>query len=386
MNTSLLYGTFLLFLLGTVGWKLFARFRVPAPDMLGALFMASILAIRGYELPFPSNPITLVSKLILGCYLGLMVDRSTLRQLKQVVLPAGIVSAWMLALSLVSGYILYKVSHLSIETAFLGSTAGGIAEMAILGLAFHADTVTITILQLFRVLLFLVAMPLVARWKIGNTSEVHRIADIGHTKNNARNNNQMVGRDLENSNLESDSRVLPAGGQDLNPSQRNGSVFSILLLLLATLIGGAIGRYLGIPAGDMLGAMFGVGTANTLFGDLPPVPPLMRNYARIAIGIAMAQQLTPETLARLSDLILPILLLGVLMVASGILLSRVLQRITGWDTGTCLLVSSPAGLTQMSIIAEEVGADPLVVSILHTARLLSILTVLPLLFKLILIH
>ncbi len=367
MNTGWLYGTLLLFLLGTGGWKLFARFHVPAPDMLGALFVASILAILGHELPFPSTPITLVSKLILGCYLGLMVDRSTLQQLKKVVLPAGIVSSWMLALSLISGYILYKVSHLSIETAFLGSTAGGIAEMAILGLAFHADTVTITILQLFRVLLFLIAMPLVARWKVGRISS-------GPTEASHK-------RALVATPPPQDSKALSFK----NPNLKNRSFPSILLLLLSTLVGGFIGIHLGIPAGDMLGAMFGVGTANTLFGDLPPVPPLLRNYARIAIGIAMAQQLTPETLKMLSTLILPISLLGLLMVASGILLSRILQRITGWDTGTCLLASSPAGITQMSIIAEEVGADPLVVSVLHTARLLSILTVLPFLFKIILL-
>jgi len=367
MNSGWLYGTVFSFLLGTGGFKLFARFHVPAPDMLGALFVASILAILGYHLPFPSSPITLVSKLILGCYLGLMVDRSTLRQLRKVLLPAGIVSFWMLALSLVSGYILYKVSHLSIETAFLGSTAGGIAEMAILGLAFHADTVTITILQLFRVLLFLVAMPLVARWKVRR---------------------RMYGApapfDRETVNLSSiplDSNLPTSGRQD----PVNHSFGSFILLVTATLIGGFTGKYLGIPAGDMLGAMFGVGTVNTLFGDLPSVPPLLRNYARIAIGLAMAEQLTPETLERLSALILPIGLLGVLMVASGIFLSRILQRLTGWDTGTCLLVSSPAGLTQMSIIAEEVGADPLIVSVLHTTRLLSILTVLPFIFRLFLV-
>ncbi len=367
MHAGWLYGTFLLFLLGTLGWKLFDRFHVPAPDMLGALLVVSVLSILGYDLPFPSNPITLVSKLILGCYLGLMVDRTTLRQLKKVVIPAGIVSSWMLILSLVSGYILYRVSHLSIETAFLGSTAGGIAEMAILGFAFHADTVTITVLQLFRVLLFLVAMPIVARWKVRKASEKGGTA---HKEG-----------PLDTIPLHPDPETDRAG----NHCRGNPICFSTVLLLLATLSGGFLGKYLGIPAGDMLGAMFGVGIANTLYGSLPPVPPLLRSYARIAIGIAMAQQLTPETLERLSTLILPIALLGALMVASGLLLSRFIQRLTGWDTGTCLLVSSPAGITQMSIIAEEVGADPLVVSVLHTARLLSILTILPFVFKLILL-
>lgn len=361
-----LYGIVLLFLLGTLGWKLFARFHVPAPDMLGALFIASLLSILGYKLPFPAASITLGSKLVLGSYLGLMVDRSTLKGFKTLGIPAGIVSAWMLGLSLLSGYILYTVSNLSIETAFLSSTAGGIAEMAILGLAFHADTVTITILQLFRVLLFLVVIPLIARWKVRRSPV--RLRTMPPIK------------PIEPShvpNLPEDPTSPLAGVY----APRNHSLGSFALLILSALTGGYMGKYLGIPAGDMLGAMAGVGTANTLFGNLPSVPPLLRIYARIAIGIALAEQLTPETFERLSALILPIGLLGALMVASGILLSRILQYLTGWDLGTCLLVSSPAGITQMSLLAEELGADPLVVSVLHTARLLSILTVLPLVFR-----
>jgi len=44
---------------------------------------------------------------------------------------------------------------------------------------------------------------------------------------------------------------------------------------------------------------------------------------------------------------------------------------------TCLLSASPAGLTQMGAIADEMGADPLIVSLMHTVRLVSILIVMP---------
>jgi len=88
-----------------------------------------------------------------------------------------------------------------------------------------------------------------------------------------------------------------------------------------------------------------------------------------------------ETVQLLSSIFVPILILAVAMILSGLALSWILHKITGWDYSTCLLASSPGGLTQMSIIADEVGANPLLVSALHTTRLISILTVLPLLFR-----
>jgi uncharacterized membrane protein AbrB (regulator of aidB expression) len=100
--------------------------------MLGALFMASIVSICGYTRSFPDATVTFLSKLVLGCYLGLMVDRTTLQQLRKIVLPAILVSVWMLALSLVCGFLLFRVSDLPLETALSVPTAGGIAEMAML--------------------------------------------------------------------------------------------------------------------------------------------------------------------------------------------------------------------------------------------------------------
>jgi len=69
------------------------------------------------------------------------------------------------------------------------------------------------------------------------------------------------------------------------------------------------------------------------------------------------------------------------VILAGLLLSWILYKITDWNYITCLLVSSPGGLTQMSLIADEVGADPLMVSVLHTVRLISVLAVLPLFFR-----
>lgn len=345
-------GLFVLFIIGIVGWKIFTRLRFPAPDLLGALFLASALSIAGINFSFPSQEVTFVSKLVIGSYIGMMMDRKTISMLKEAALPALVVAVWMLSASLGTGFLLYSMTDLPLSTALLGSTAGGVSEMALLGLSLNADTITITLLQLFRVILFLVLMPFLAQWM--------------SKKNNA----------------------TIANPKAPNPFNPNGKVLlekpslkAFLILSLTAISGGFIGRALGLPAGDLLGTMLFVAVLSIMHPCLPQVHPLARSLARIGVGLAIAQQVTRQTIQLLSSIFVPILILAVAMIFSGLALSWILHKITGWDYSTCLLASSPGGLTQMSIIADEVGANPLLVSALHTTRLISILTVLPLLFR-----
>lgn len=344
-------GIAFLFIVGIVGWKLFSLLRFPSPDMLGALFLAAGLGMFGIHFDFPTQEVTFVCKLVIGAFLGLKIDRTIFRELRKMLLPALLVSAWMLVLSVGSGFLLYWATHLPLNTALLGSTTGGISEMALLAFSLDADTVAVTLLQLFRVVLFLFLMPFLARYA---DAKIKR---------------------REGAPLEDDETLL----DDAEPCPTDSS--GVTWLILAAIAGGLTGSAMGLPAGDLLGSMVAVGVFNVIRGDLPRVHPTLRSMARVGVGLAIAQEVTPETFLLLSEMILPVSLLAVVMILSGLALSSIIYKVTGWNYSTCLLVSSPAGLTQMSIIADEVGADPLTVSVLHTVRLISVLAILPLFFR-----
>ncbi|MBN1333008.1 MAG: AbrB family transcriptional regulator [Synergistales bacterium] len=352
MDVTIVPGMVYLFILGIIGWKLFVFLRFPAPDMLGALFMGSIIGMFGLQLAFPTNEITFVSKLVIGSFIGLKVNRPILREMRKIFLPAILVSFWMLILSISSGFLLAWVTRLSLGTALLGSSTGGLTEMALLGISLGEDQVSITFLQLFRVVFFLVFMPF--------------IASCVNTRHAPKEGHSLPEEDIP----------------DLHEAEisYNNYIGGIRLALTA-IAGGLTGRILGIPAGDLLGSMFGVGICNVLWGGFSRVQPNLRVLARIGVGLAISREVTRETIMMLSSMLLPVSVLAIVMILAGILLSLILYRITNWNYSTCLLASSPAGLTQMSMIAEEVGADPLVVSVLHTVRLVSVFTVLPILFR-----
>jgi hypothetical protein len=351
MNGEIMAGIAFLFIVGIAGWKLFSFFRFPSPDMLGALFLAAGLGMFGISFDFPTQEVTFVCKLVIGAFLGLKIDRNIFRELRKMLLPALLVSAWMLVLSVTSGFLLYWATHLPLSTALLGSTTGGISEMALLAFSLDADTVAVTLLQLVRVVLFLILMPFLARCV---SAKIKR----------------GQGASLEDDETPSD---------DAAPGTTDSS--GVTVLILVAIAGGLGGRALGLPAGDLLGSMAAVGVFNVVKGGLPRVHPTLRSLARVGVGLAIAQEITPETLTLLSEMLFPVLILAVVMILSGLLLSLILYKVTDWSYITCLLVSSPGGLTQMSLVADEVGADALTVSVLHTVRLISVLAVLPLFFR-----
>ncbi len=51
--------------------------------------------------------------------------------------------------------------------------------------------------------------------------------------------------------------------------------------------------------------------------------------------------------------------------------------VSGWDILTCLLCTAPAGLSQITVFAEEIGADSFTASVFHTVRILSIVSIYP---------
>jgi uncharacterized membrane protein AbrB (regulator of aidB expression) len=55
----------------------------------------------------------------------------------------------------------------------------------------------------------------------------------------------------------------------------------------------------------------------------------------------------------------------------------VVQRWTRLDPRTAALACAPAGLAQMAIIADEMGAEPVVVTMFQTARMIVAVVLLP---------
>ncbi|HPA58968.1 MAG TPA: AbrB family transcriptional regulator [Synergistales bacterium] len=156
------------------------------------------------------------------------------------------------------------------------------------------------------------------------------------------------------------------------------------LTLFIAVTGGVLFYMLRIPVGGFVGSMVFTAAAAGLGFPVCPLPLALRHAGQLGLGALIGLNATPETVSTLAEMFLTILGTTAAMLGWGIILAFIVQRVTRWNLMTCLLATCPGGITQLASISEDLGADPLKVSLLHMVRLFTIFVVLPPLIKVLL--
>ncbi len=344
-------GFFLVFVVGCAGFLLFRKLKVPSPALLGAMFATGMLNIAGYFPQFSAVPLSFAANSLIGVMLGKEIGRNILRRIRDMSGPVLVQTAGMFLLSLLCGYTLYLMGgkkEISLITALLSGAAGGITEMVIFGLATNADVAVIALVQLFRVVIFLSLMPYMA----------------------------MIGRKLRGG-------TPPAlRGKQIRATHFAGRDYA--LMAVCAIVGAVFVRRLGIPCGELLGAMIFCGLYALVVDRQYRFDTKLRVFAQVSLGIVMGQRITPQAVEQLGDVLLPAVVVTLVMLVGCVLLALALSKGFGWDLTTCLLCTAPAGLSQVTSCADEAGVDPFTATVFHAVRLLSIVFVYPLIILLLL--
>lgn len=95
------------------------------------------------------------------------------------------------------------------------------------------------------------------------------------------------------------------------------------------------------------------------------------------LGILLGSKLTAETLLALKDLWRPALVCTVIAVSTGVLSGFLISRWLGIERLTAILGTAPGGISDMSLIALDMGAQASTVVVMHLARLISVIVVVP---------
>lgn len=156
----------------------------------------------------------------------------------------------------------------------------------------------------------------------------------------------------------------------------------MLLLVLETLfialIGGTLFSYLHTPLPWMLGSLTTVLLWNFLCKRKVCWPGILANVGQIIIGYTIGRTFTQETCQQII-IQLPIMLLVTIMtIIFSLLMGYIAHKKTGISVETGLIGSIPGGLSQTAVLCAEVpGSDITVVTVMQTARLLSVIFVVP---------
>jgi membrane AbrB-like protein len=158
-------------------------------------------------------------------------------------------------------------------------------------------------------------------------------------------------------------------------------LLDIILMLVIGWAGYMIFRLLRLPTPTILGAMTVVGIIRLMGLPVPQLHPYFYLSLQVAIGMFVGVGITREICRQLLIIIRPAALMSLWAIAITFLVGNLLNSFTEMDTLTAFLAAAPGGLTEIGIIAQAVGADVGIVTLLQLLRLVSTITLFPMIAK-----
>ena len=146
--------------------------------------------------------------------------------------------------------------------------------------------------------------------------------------------------------------------------------------LLVSTLGGAACWWLGTPLPWMIGSMFAM-AAVQLAGAGLDAPPGGRDAGMLVVGVSLGLYFTVPVVREVSAYWPWFIFLGFAAIGFGAASALVLMRVGRIDRATAYFGSMPGGASEMVQVGERFGATHSQVALLHSLRLLVVVTVVP---------
>lgn len=150
-----------------------------------------------------------------------------------------------------------------------------------------------------------------------------------------------------------------------------------VFLIVLALVGGGLGHYSGIPVGALLGSLLFVALFQMKTKKLPSIPLKIKRAIQIVLGANIGLSLTSETIAVFKEIWLLALVIPIIQLTIAVLLGLLLIRMLKIDAATAFCSSVPAGISEISVLAEKYQANiPLVITV-HICRVFFLVFTIP---------
>jgi len=337
------------------------KLKIPAGALIGAIFGVLLLNIFTNVAYFPPN-IKILSSCLVGTYLGCRITMEDVKQMKIVAKPAILMVVIMLLYNLLSSLILSKVSGIDFNTAFFALAPGGVTDMTLAAMDMGANVATVSSIQVLRLILVMFSTPFIIKQSISH----YRKKGIKEERLTELNNNDNL------------TAVINYKLFKLPASKRN----NLILTLIIGTISGVIGKYSGFPAGNLVFPIITVAAFN-IFTEKGFMPLSLRLFAQTMSGTLIGMQFSIKDIVLIWDSIIPILIIILGWIILNQILGILINRVSKITITTALFSSAAGGLTDMGIIAAEMGGNTIVITTFQFARILSILLFYPTIIKII---
>ena len=336
---------FLTILIALVGGYIADKKKVPAGFMLGALFAVATFNIIFDKALLPTY-FKYIAQISTGTFIGSKFCSEDLKALKKVIIPGLVMVTLMIGFSFILSYIMSHFLGIDTVTSFFATAPGGVTDISLIAYDFNANTSQVTLLQLIRLISVISFVPFFAK-KCYEKTKIKKINF--NPKIESKNKNEI----------------------------KNKSLFFTILF---GIIGGFIGYILKIPAGAMSISMVAVAIYN-MKTQRAYIPLPLRKIIQTLGGVLLGDKVMMSDVLALKNLIFPILLIIVGFCLMNVLIGFFLYRTTKFSLTTSLLSAAPGGMSDISLMAEDLGANAPQVASMQFLRAIFIVGVYPIIIK-----
>ena len=328
-------------ILGTMGGLVAHSLHLPLGLLLGSIFAVGLAAmvnlrIGGVGVGF-LQPLRNLFVPVIGVAIGGAFTPDVLRQM-----PGWWISLLALLIYIpvahATGYFIYRRGGLPKAEAFFGAVPGGLIEAVVLGEEAGADARTLILLQFLRLILTIIAVPVIFLGLTGHAVGSAAGAQIAGTG-------------------------VPLGLRDAT------------ILAAAALVGYGAGRALRFPAAIMTGPVLASAIVH-LMGWTATVPPSWAvGAAQVVLGSALGARFVGMERGALTRAVwLACQSVGVaLILAFGFAFA--VAEVAGQPITAGFLAFAPGGLAEMSLIALSLKVGVVYVAVHHVVRIVVSVTV-----------
>ena len=336
-----------------VGGVLLLKLRVPGGMLVGAIVAVAALNLATQQAYIPQET-RILAQVLTGTYIGCMVTREDMRQMPKLIGPYLVVMVSFLVLNLCMAAMMFFITDFDLITCLFSTAPGGVSDMPIISMDLGADSSVVAVMQFIRMIFGMGCLPSII---------------------------MLSDRLLEPEN----ARVMEERAQQLHvghAKHQHVSLVSFLPIFAAALAAGILGHISGIPAGTMAAALI-VTAALKISGVAKGMPMWLRRVAQVISGCCIGAGVTRAQVLQMRQLVLPALLLCLAYILCCVGMGMVISKVFHMEPREAMLTLSPAGATEMALIAADLGVESASLVVLQVCRLVGVTLFFPQIFSLI---
>lgn len=344
-------------LVGYFGYIVAKKLMMPAPGMVGSMIAVGIFNVTIGHAYLPVE-IKLITQAISGAFIGVQVYKEDVMQIRKLIKPILLLIVMLTVNTFIVGIVISLITNIDVVTALLSCVSGGVTDMALISLDMNADSSVVALLQLVRLVGTLLFFPTWIQWISRNNDEQ---IEMMNTCDQKINSGSKLNRSL--------NKYIKVKCEKL--------IFTLLITILA----GLVGLIMNFPSGILVCSMVVVAFFNSTTTKTY-MPNKIRIAAQILAGSLVGCSVTRDTVLGLKDLVIPAVLLLISYLVVNLFYGVICKKLKLLDFKSALFASSPAGVSDMALIAGDLGADMKKTSIIQVARLVYAIGIMPILIQL----